>query len=117
MQGGPAFPVTERNLQRQVSWPRGAQFLEATRRGLDIHAAPASIVEGARDRVMGGILCAHIEVKTVLDIVQRSPKENVFAVLGIGNNPGGWIFDTQRYLLDWRFFRDEQGNDGQDGRA
>ena len=55
------------------------------------------IIEGPGDRIEGRVLGADVDVKSLFDIEKRSPKENILAILRVGNYSGARMnVDTSR---------------------
>ena len=67
----------------------GGEALEIVLRRLDVEAAPAPVVEGARDRTFVRMPCADIDVEPVRDVPQRPPEHDVLEVLRVGHEGHG----------------------------
>jgi hypothetical protein len=52
---------------------------------LDVHAAPATVVEELRHGVDIGIPAPYVDVATVGHVPQCAPQDDVLAVLGVGD--------------------------------
>lgn len=61
------------------------QQARIVRRRLDMNATPAMLVEKETDRINEGMLCANVNIKPVPDMRKRSPKHNIFEILGVRN--------------------------------
>ena len=80
---------TQRQLQRHVARPGGADMRRLGLERLDVHARPAAVVEGAGDAVGVRVLRAHIDVEAALDRAERPPQQDVLEVLGIRDERHG----------------------------
>ena len=55
---------------------------------LDGDASPVSLVERAGDGVDTGVVRAHVDVPTLLDVPESPPEDNIFRVLGVRDDDG-----------------------------
>src|SRR3989338_5468255 len=68
-----AFTVGQRNLQNRLIRPVPAQQFGIVRYRFDVYAAPAAFIKGFADRVDHGMLCAHVNVTAMFDVLEGAP--------------------------------------------
>ncbi len=84
-----ARPCAQRQLQGDVARPGGAQAGGLGGKRLDVHSAPAAVVEGAGDAVLVRVLGADVDKEAALDRAECPPQEDVLEVLGVGDERHG----------------------------
>gem|GEM_PF-2229675 len=52
---------------------------------LDMHATPAVLIKCEADRVNYRVLGTDINIKTIFDMLQRTPEHDIFKILCVGN--------------------------------
>jgi hypothetical protein len=76
-------------LHGGVAWALLAERVVVILHRFDVNAAPAVIVEGFGDRVVGRIVGADVDVKTVFKLLECAPQADVFKVLRVRNERHG----------------------------
>ncbi len=74
---------SDRRLNHHVALTVEAELFGIVRRRLDMHATPALVVECDTDGVKYRILSTDIDKEAALDMLEGTPEDNVFKILGV----------------------------------
>src|SRR5690606_33187380 len=74
--------------------PRGAQAFRIAADGLDMHAPPASLVEGAADGIDGRIVRPYVDIEALRHMLEGRPEQHILKILGVGDEHQASILST-----------------------
>ena len=85
VQAGLAFRGACRDLQIDIAPAELYECLMKRGHRLDINSTPAPIIERTGDRVAVRIVGANVNIRSVLDVTERSMKHYVFKILRVAD--------------------------------